>query len=583
MSLSGGTPVLIDTYPDFSLDIDRVRQSITPRTKAILLNSPANPTGRVASRREVQRPGLAGMQQHGLLLISDEIYRVFCYEPGPSPAEFNEHVLVVDGFSKSHGMTGWRLGFAHGPKRLIEEMNKLQQFTFVCAPSMVQHAGVVACDVDMSGRVDEYRKKRDLVFEGLRDKYDLERAGGAFYLFPRAPRGNATIFVQEAIARELLVIPGCVFSRCDTHFRLSYAADAKTLRCRGVEILRTSWPERLRKKCGGRTPGLPDPWQTGRGLPPHVFSRAREVVNEWAQAVHFAHQPRESFTAISSRRIFSSTATEIPSLTDFGANSLRAATTFGSSSRPGEKPPVEAIPRTSPLFVRYTRDLRPQREPRHIPKSAMSENLVRLGTHLYRFTDTCNVYLLVDGEAGLLIDSGSGDVLDHLHHSGVRQIEWVLHTHHHRDQCWGASRVRAHGAKVAVPEYERHLFDQAEVFWQNRRTFDNYNDRNTFFSIGENIPVDATLYDYETFSWRGYRFFVLPAKGHTLGSSALIVEVDGQRLAFTGDLFAASGKLYQLHAMEYTYGCNGRRPVHASVDPARSEPARPGRVSAVAR
>jgi aspartate aminotransferase/aminotransferase len=176
--------------------------------------------------------------KHGVLLISDEIYRIFCYDgPFHSAAEFNEHVLVVDGFSKSHGMTGWRLGFAHGPRRLIEEMNKLQQFTFVCAPSMVQHAGVVALDVDVRPYVELYRNKRDMIYEGLKDRYDLGKPGGAFYLFPRAPRGSGTNFVQEAIAQGLLAIPGNVFSNRDTHFRLSYAADERTLQ-RGVEILR---------------------------------------------------------------------------------------------------------------------------------------------------------------------------------------------------------------------------------------------------------------------------------------------------------------------------------------------------------
>ena len=152
----------------------------------------------------------------------------------------------------------------------------------------------------------------------------------------------------------------------------------------------------------------------------------------------------------------------------------------------------------------------------------MSGGLIRISEHLYRFRDSCNAYLLTDGEAGLVIDPGSGEILDHLDQAGVTQVEWALHTHHHRDQCWGTARLREHGAKVAVPEYEKHLFDQAELFWQTRRTFDNYNDRNTFFATGENIPVDAALEDYETFTWRGYEFFVLPAKGHTLGSSALI-------------------------------------------------------------
>ena len=184
----------------------------------------------------------------------------------------------------------------------------------------------------------------------------------------------------------------------------------------------------------------------------------------------------------------------------------------------------------------------------------MSKNLTRISDHLYQLTDICNVYLLADGEYGLLIDAGSGAVLDGLHETGVKQVEWVLHTHHHRDQCSGTPRLRDHGARVAVPEYERHLFEQAELFWQTRRTFDNYDDRNTFFSIGENIPVDAVLEDYETFDWRGYQFFVLPAKGHTFGSSALIAKIDGQVVGFTGDLMAEGGKLYQVHAMEYAYG-----------------------------
>jgi aspartate/methionine/tyrosine aminotransferase len=237
VTLAGGTTVLIDTYPDFVLDVDRVRKAITPRTKAILVNSPANPTGRVPSVDELRDLALLAAQ-HGLLLISDEIYREFCYDgPFHSPAEFNDHVLVIDGFSKSHGMTGWRLGFAHGPRRLIEEMTKLQQFTFVCAPSIVQYAGVVACDLDMSDYVAAYQKKRDFMYEGLKDRYDLARPGGAFYLFPRAPRGIGTAFVQEAIAHDLLVIPGCIFSRRDTHFRISYAASERTLQ-RGLEILR---------------------------------------------------------------------------------------------------------------------------------------------------------------------------------------------------------------------------------------------------------------------------------------------------------------------------------------------------------
>ena len=184
----------------------------------------------------------------------------------------------------------------------------------------------------------------------------------------------------------------------------------------------------------------------------------------------------------------------------------------------------------------------------------MTNNLTQLSDHLYRLDDTCNVYLITDGEHGLLIDTGSGAIVDHLPETDVQQIEWVLHTHHHRDQAAGTPRLREQGARVSVPEHERHLFEKAELFWQTRRIYDNYNDRNTFFTVGENIPVDSVLEDYEVFNWRGYEFYILPAKGHTLGSSALVTTIDGKRVAFSGDLMAAGGKLYQLHAMEYAYG-----------------------------
>jgi aspartate aminotransferase/aminotransferase len=236
VTLAGGTPVLVDTYPDFGLDVDRVRAALTPRSKAILVNSPANPTARVYPR-EALRDLARLAARHGVLLVSDEVYRVFCYDgPFTSPAEFNEDVLVVDGFSKAYGMTGWRLGFAHGPRRLVEEMTKLQQLSYVCAPSMVQHAGVVAWGLDVSAQVAAYRAKRDRVCAGLRGRFEMAAPEGAFYLFVRSPRGSGTEFVTEAVRAGLLLVPGSVFSARDTHFRLSYAAADRTID-RGVEIL----------------------------------------------------------------------------------------------------------------------------------------------------------------------------------------------------------------------------------------------------------------------------------------------------------------------------------------------------------
>ncbi|HLW67267.1 MAG TPA: aminotransferase class I/II-fold pyridoxal phosphate-dependent enzyme [Gemmataceae bacterium] len=237
VTLAGGRMVPVETLPDFEIDLNRAKQAITPKTKAILVNSPGNPTG-VVLKPETLR-GLAELAaRHDLLLISDEIYHSFCYDqPFHSPAEFHPDVLVVDGFGKSYGMTGWRMGFAHGPKRLIDEMIKLQQFTFVCAPSIAQHACITALDFDVSSVVTDYRQKRDRICAGLKGHYDFVTPAGAFYVFPRVPSGTGTEFVEKAICNNLLTIPGKTFSTRDTHFRLSYAVPDSTID-RGIEILR---------------------------------------------------------------------------------------------------------------------------------------------------------------------------------------------------------------------------------------------------------------------------------------------------------------------------------------------------------
>lgn len=237
VQMVGGVPKVVGTYPDFHIKLADVEAAISDRTKLILFNSPANPTGLVAAEDEVR--GLAELAaRHNIALLSDEIYRHFCYDaPFVSPARFNDQTLVIDGFSKSHAVTGWRLGYAHGPQALIDTMAKLQQYTFVCAPQPFQWAAAAAMDVDMSGHAADYQRKRDLLVRGLADHYELAAPHGAFYAFPRAPWGTGTEFVTAAIERGLLIIPGNVFSKQDTHFRISYAAADQTIE-RGVTVLR---------------------------------------------------------------------------------------------------------------------------------------------------------------------------------------------------------------------------------------------------------------------------------------------------------------------------------------------------------
>ncbi|NLE39481.1 MAG: pyridoxal phosphate-dependent aminotransferase [Pirellulaceae bacterium] len=234
----GAKVVHVDTYPDFQIDPERVAAAITDRTKMILVNSPANPTGTVADEGNLR--ALAELaERHDIVLLSDEIYRDFCYDGSfVSPARFNPRTLVIDGFSKNYGVPGWRLGFAHGPGAIMQEMIKLQQYSFVCAPHPLQWAAAAALDLDGSDQIEAYRRKRDLIVEGLADLYELTVPQGAFYAFPKTPWGTGTEFVEKAITEySLLIIPGNIFSARDTHFRISYAADDRVIE-RGIDALR---------------------------------------------------------------------------------------------------------------------------------------------------------------------------------------------------------------------------------------------------------------------------------------------------------------------------------------------------------
>jgi aspartate aminotransferase/aminotransferase len=243
LTMTGGKPVIVDSYPDFRFHADRVEKAITPRTKMLMLNSPSNPTGVLMTEAEVQA-AVEVAKKHDLLILSDEIYEPFLYDVGthgraslPSAAKLYDKTIILRGFSKSHAMTGWRLGYAAGPEAVISQMTKLQQYTFVCAPSPLQYAALAAVDVPMRDAVTAYRRKRDIVFEGLSKKFNVVKPEGAFYIFPQAPRGmTASEFVAKAIENNVLVIPGNVFSERDTHFRISYATTDEKLR-QGVEIL----------------------------------------------------------------------------------------------------------------------------------------------------------------------------------------------------------------------------------------------------------------------------------------------------------------------------------------------------------
>jgi aspartate aminotransferase/aminotransferase len=236
VEMAGGKSVKISTYPDFKLDLEKIEAAITEKTKMIILNSPSNPTGICPSPEEIKAVAELAYAR-GICLVSDEIYSKFTYDqPHVSAAQFNPDTIVIDGFSKTYAMTGLRVGFVHGPSKLMQVLLKIQQYTFVCAPQPAQWAAAVAIDTDMSAYVAAYKTKRDRILEGLKEDYEIVKPGGAFYVFPKLPWGTGEEFIEEAIANNIMVIPGNIFSDSDTHFRISYAVDDEVIE-RGIEAL----------------------------------------------------------------------------------------------------------------------------------------------------------------------------------------------------------------------------------------------------------------------------------------------------------------------------------------------------------
>ncbi|MEE3001491.1 MAG: aminotransferase class I/II-fold pyridoxal phosphate-dependent enzyme [Planctomycetota bacterium] len=244
--MTGSSIVYCDTYPDFRMTAERVESCLTDRTKLVLVNSPANPTGVILNDEELK--DLVDLcSSRDILLVSDEIYDLFTYpehlDSGgrcPSPARHTKDMLLIRGFGKNYGCTGWRLGYAAGPSWLIAEMAKLQQYTFVCAPSMAQAGATRSFEIDMGPEIGEYHARSMMIHEALGDITTVSSTAGAFYAFIEVPGKlgcSATEFCERAIEHNLILIPGAVFSQRDTHVRISYACE-RTKLAQGLDILR---------------------------------------------------------------------------------------------------------------------------------------------------------------------------------------------------------------------------------------------------------------------------------------------------------------------------------------------------------
>jgi aminotransferase len=236
VSFAGGTPVIVDTLveDDFQVTGAQIEAAITPRTKALLIGYPNNPTGAVMSRERLMEIAQVA-EKHDLLVISDEIYDRLVYGVPhicfASLPGMRERTILLQGFSKDYAMTGWRLGYTAAPAEILAAMRKVHQYTLMSAPTTAQVAGLVALtegEKYVEEMLSEYDRRRRLIVDGLNSLgLSCFEPRGAFYAFPSI---KATGMDEETFAEKLLseekvaVVPGSAFGRAGAGFaRCCYA------------------------------------------------------------------------------------------------------------------------------------------------------------------------------------------------------------------------------------------------------------------------------------------------------------------------------------------------------------------------
>lgn len=240
--LAGGTPVHVQLRDNFSIEPERLRAALSPRTCAVIVGSPGNPTGHVLSDGEIELITDV-CREHDLLLISDEIYERITFDgvravsPATVPGMW-ERTITVNGFSKAYAMTGWRLGYAAGPASFIRQMLKVQEHTVTTATSFAQAGAVAALagpQEPIRAMVDEFARRRDIIVQGLNELPGVSCVppDGAFYVFPHiAGTGvSGTELAHLLLRNGVALTPGCGFGQeWDTHVRLSFATSEERIR-----------------------------------------------------------------------------------------------------------------------------------------------------------------------------------------------------------------------------------------------------------------------------------------------------------------------------------------------------------------
>ena len=241
--LAGAVPITIDLKAEneFRLTPDELEAAITPKTKLVLLTYPNNPTGAIMEKEDLEKIAKV-IIDHDLFVLSDEIYSALSYTEKPfvsiaSLPGMAERTIIVNGFSKAFAMTGWRLGYALGPSRVIKQMMKVHQFAIMCSPTISQYAAIEALrngEDDVQYMKNEYNMRRKYLLKRFAEMgIPCFNAMGAFYLFPCIKKfGMSSDQFAERLLNEqkLAVVPGNAFGRSGEGFlRISYAYSLKSL------------------------------------------------------------------------------------------------------------------------------------------------------------------------------------------------------------------------------------------------------------------------------------------------------------------------------------------------------------------
>ena len=227
VKIAGGTiiPVNCKMGNDFKLKSEDVSEKITKDTKAIILNSPSNPTGAVMDKKDIKAIADLSMD-HDFLIISDEIYEKIIYDKKHySPAKYSDNVITLNGFSKTYAMTGLRIGYLTANENLTEELLKIHQYNVACASTTSQRGAYEALtgpQDEVEKMVEEFKKRRDLIVSRLNEMgYETVNAEGAFYVFPKIDDED---FVTKAAKAGVITVPGAAFgANGQGHVRMSYA------------------------------------------------------------------------------------------------------------------------------------------------------------------------------------------------------------------------------------------------------------------------------------------------------------------------------------------------------------------------